>query len=111
LKAAAAGLLLIVLAAPGLSAAQESPSEVSDAEIARYKATVQKICRDASMARGDPQVQTDAFCNCMLGTLEKSMKRPEWQQAYFYSLKNRESDEQQVVAPHLGRLEACRPKG
>jgi hypothetical protein len=102
-----AALLFAAAAFAGLAFAQESPSEVTDGEIARYKATAQKGCRDAGMARGDPQERVDTFCNCVLKTLEQSMKRTEWQQAYFYSIKNEEARENAVLEPHVKQLAAC----
>jgi cytochrome c556 len=107
LKAAAVGFLVAAALASAASA-QDAPSEVTDAEIARYKATAQMGCRQAGMAKGDPQAQVDAFCNCVLQSLEKTMKRPEWQQAAFYSLRNDENGEKKVLAPHVQNLAPCR---
>jgi hypothetical protein len=102
-------LVLLAALAAGAALAQQSPSEVTDGEIAKYKATAQKGCRDTGMKYGDPQEKVNAFCNCVLSTLEQSMKRAEWQQAYFYSLKGQEADEKLVLAPHVKQLSACRP--
>jgi len=108
LKAAAAGFVVAVALASA-AGAQDAPSEVTDAEIARYKATAQSSCRQGRMARGDPQARVDAFCTCVLQSLEKTMKRPEWQQAAFYSMKNDESAEKKILAPHVQDLGFCRP--
>jgi hypothetical protein len=107
LRAATVGLLLAAALASPLHA-QDAPSEVTDAEIARYKATAQTGCRESGMARGDPSVKVDAFCNCVLESLNKTMKRPEWQQAYFYSLSKDEDGEKKVLAPHVQNLAVCR---
>lgn len=102
-----AAVFFIAAALAGAAFAQQSPSEVTDGEIARYKATAQKGCRDAGMSSGDPQERVDTFCNCMIQTLEKSMKRTEWQQAYFHSLKNEEAQENAVLEPHVKQIAAC----
>ena len=107
MRAATIGFLAAVTFA-GAAFAQQSPSEVTDAEIARYKATAQKGCRDAGLARNDPQERIDTFCNCVISTLEKTMKRTEWQQAYFYSMKNQEAEEKTVLDPHVKNLGVCR---
>jgi hypothetical protein len=107
LKAAPIGFLAAIAFA-GAAFAQQSPAEVTDAEIARYKSTAQKGCREAGLARSDPQERIDIFCNCVLATLEKTMKRAEWQQAYFYSLKNQEAEERAVLDPHVKNLGVCR---
>ena len=108
MKAAAVGFV-VAAALAGAANAQDAPSEVTDGEIARYKATAQTGCRQAGMARGDPQGKVDAFCTCVLQSLEKTMKRPEWQQAAFYSMKNDEAAEKKVLAPHVQDLGFCRP--
>jgi hypothetical protein len=107
LKASAAAFLLAA-ALSGAAGAQDAPSEVTDNEIARYKATAQQGCRESGMARGDPQAKIDAVCSCVLESFEKNLKRTEWQQAYFYALRKQEQQEQAVFDPHRGRLEACR---
>jgi hypothetical protein len=107
LKACAAGLLLgAALTAP--VNAQEAPAEVTDGEIAKYKVSAQNACREVGMAGGDSQARISAFCQCALEVFSKNMTRAEWQQAYFYSLKNQVKEEQAVYAPHRARLEACR---
>jgi len=90
--------------------AQKEPSDVTDKEIARYQALAKDGCVQAGLSRGDPQDRVEAFCGCMLDTLLKSMSRSEWQQAYFYSLKEQSDDERRVVTPHLSKLDACRSK-
>jgi hypothetical protein len=105
----AAALALVVLQ-PAAGHAQNEPSEVTDKEIARYKTRAKEACMQPGLARGDPQDKVEAFCSCMVDTLNKSMSRSEWQQAYFYSLKQQAENERRVVAPHLAKLDACRPK-
>ena len=96
----------------GLSAfafAQKEPSEVTDKEIERYKATAKNACMEPGLAKGDPRERVDALCSCILAALSKSMSRSEWQQAYFYSLRNQPEEERKVLAPHFPRPEQCRP--
>jgi hypothetical protein len=88
--------------------AQNEPSEVTDAEISKYKASAEAACRESGAKRGDPQERIDAFCGCVMATLSKSMSRPEWQQVYFYSLNRRNDREMQVLEPHLKKVAACR---
>lgn len=107
MKVTAVGFLLAAAVASSVSA-QDAPSEVTDGEIARYKATAQSACREAGMARGDPQVQIDGFCSCVLESLTKTMTRPEWQQASFYSMRNQADEEKKVLAPHVQNLGFCR---
>ena len=104
-------LLVAAAALAGVALAQESPSEVTDGEIAKYKAVVQKGCREPGLARGDPQEYVDKFCNCILATLEKDVKRAEWQQLYFYSFKQKDEDQEKVIlAPHIKGLAVCKGK-
>ena len=103
-------LFLVTAALAGAAFAQQSPSEVTDAEIARYKVTAQMGCREPGLARGDPQDRIDAFCNCILTTLEKNLKRTEWQQLYFYSHTKQDVEERVVLEPHIKGLAVCRGK-
>ena len=89
--------------------AQKEPAEVTDGEIAKYKQLAAGGCREAGEKQGDPKEKTDAFCSCVISTLEKTMKRPEWQQAYFYSLKGEAEREREVLGPHLKNVGACSP--
>lgn len=97
------------LALAGAVHAQQSSSEVTDAQIAKYKKSAYAACREPGIKRGDPEARVDAFCSCMIATLEKSMKRTEWQQAYFYSLKKDNAREGAVVAPHAAGIKQCAP--
>jgi hypothetical protein len=100
-------LLACLFSAP--VAAQKEPSEVTDKEIAKYKALADTSCREAGAKQGDPKEKIDAFCGCLLTTLNKSLTRPEWQQAYFYSIKGQTKEEMAVLGPHLKNVAACRP--
>jgi len=108
LKSSALAFLLFAAVLASAVNAQNAPSEVTDSEIARYKATAQSGCREAGMARGDSQAKVDGFCTCMLKSLEKTMKRPEWQQASFYSMNKDAAAEMKVLAPHVQNLGFCR---
>jgi hypothetical protein len=90
-------------------AAQKEPSQVTDKEIAKYKALADTSCREAGAKQGDPKEKIDAFCGCLLTTLNKSLTRPEWQQAYFYSINSQTKEEMAVLGPHLKNVAACRP--
>jgi hypothetical protein len=62
------------------------------------------------LKRGDPPAAVEAFCTCMLATLEKSMKHPEWQQAYFYWHKVEIAQHDAVVGPHFANVKQCAQK-
>ena len=103
-------LCVIALGFASAALAQQSPSEVTDAEIAKYKKAAYDGCAEPGLKRGDPQAAVDAFCSCMVATLEKSMKRPEWQQAYFYWHKAETDQHNAVVKPHLANVKQCAQK-
>ena len=110
MRLAAAAAFVLTASQAALTFAQSEPAEVTDTEIARYQSRAKEACVQAGLSRGDPKERVEAFCGCMLDTLTKSMSRSEWQQAYFYSMKEQSDDERRVVAPHLSQLDACRPK-
>ena len=101
-------LLACSLALPAF--AQKEPAEVTDGEIRKYKALAENGCRQGGEKRGDPKERVDAFCSCLVATMDKSMKRPEWQQAYFYSINGQADRERQVLEAHLNNAAlTCRP--
>jgi hypothetical protein len=98
---------VMAAALAGTAAAQESPSEVTDAEIAKYKKAAYEGCREPGLKRGDPETRVNAFCSCMIMQLEQTMKRPDWQQAYFYFIRNESEQHNRVLAPHLPNVKHC----
>jgi hypothetical protein len=101
-------LLAVLISAP--VAAQREPAEVTDAQIAKYKALAASSCQEAGTKQGDPKERVDAFCGCLVRTITTTMTRAEWQQAYFYSMKGQSKEERQVLAPHLKNVDICMPK-
>jgi hypothetical protein len=99
-------LLAALICAP--VAAQKEPTEVGDADIAKYKTSSEAECRAGAAGKGDPK-DVEAFCGCIFASLTKSMTRAEWQQAYFYSTKNEPARVREVLGPHLQKAE-CRPQ-
>jgi hypothetical protein len=106
---AAALVLCAILSASAF--AQKEPSEVTDREIERYKTAAKNACMEPGLAKGDARERVDAVCSCILGALNKTMTRSEWQQAYFYSVRKQPEDERKVIQPHLPKPELCRPPG
>jgi hypothetical protein len=88
--------------------AQKEPAEVNDGEIAKYKTSAENECRAGAAGKGDPK-DVAQFCGCIFASLNKTMTRPEWQQAYFYSQKGEAARVREVLNPHLKTAE-CRPQ-
>ena len=105
-----AAALLMCAAFSSALLAQNAPSAVTDKDIERYKAAAKNACMEPGLAKGDPKERVDALCSCIIGGLEKTMSRAEWQQAYFYSMRKRPEDERKVLAPHLPKPEVCVPQ-
>jgi hypothetical protein len=103
-------ILLAAAVLASVAGAQQSPSEVTDAEIAKYKKAAYAGCREPGLARDHPEAKVDAFCTCFMAALDKTMKRTEWQQAYFYWLTEQETEAKAVLAPHVQNLGYCVPK-
>lgn len=105
---ALACLLAFLASAP--VAAQKESSEVSDNEINKYKALATSSCQDAGIKKGDPKEQVDAFCGCLMTTINKTMTRGDWQRAYFHSMKGESQEERKVLEPHLKNVAVCVPQ-
>jgi hypothetical protein len=101
--------MLLACAVSASAYAQKEPAEVTDGEIAKYKNTSESDCRAGAAGKGDP-ADVAAFCGCIFASLNKTMTRPEWQQAYFYTQKGEEPRVREILAPHLKQA-TCRPQG
>ena len=104
------GLVVLALAFVSLAGAvhaQESPSEVTDGEIAKYKKAAFEGCREPGLAKGDPEERINASCACVISNLEKTMKRPEWQQLYYYWIRKDDDQQKAVLAQHVQDLGHC----
>ena len=104
---AAIVLVCAICAAP--AGAQESPAEVTDAQIREYKTTNERGCLEMGKAQGDPPQKVAEFCKCITDVFEKSLTREDWQRAYFLSRQNRAAEERNVFGPHELKLRTCRP--
>jgi hypothetical protein len=99
---------LLAFTITGQVAAQQTAAEVSDAQVAEYKALAAKSCKDAGEQRGDPEANVTAFCGCLIQVLDKNMTAAEWRQAYLFSRKNQAEEESKLFAPHMAKSAVCR---
>ncbi len=106
---ALAPVSIVLLLGACVGTPHKSPSEVSSAEVAVYKAGLQAGCRDAGMSKGDPELKVTAFCSCMGRTFESRLSAEEWQQATYFAQQRRDRDEQAILGPHMPAVRACRP--
>jgi hypothetical protein len=88
--------------------AQYKPEEVTDAQIASFKANMEAGCTKRGNERGDDSAYVAAFCKCVTRTLEQSVRRPDWQQIYWLDMNQKQAEVQQLFAPYLDRLKACK---
>jgi hypothetical protein len=84
------------------------PSEVSQLEVGAYKRGVEAGCINAGRSKGDPEEKTNAFCKCVIATLESRLSSEEWRTATFYAQQRRSADEQRTLAPHMLAVQQCR---
>ena len=101
--------MLLACAFSATAYAQKEPAEVTDGEIAKYKNVSESDCRSGAAGKGDP-ADIAAFCSCLFASLNKTMTRPEWQQATFYTQQGDAVRVRQVLDPHL-KQSTCRPQG
>ncbi|MES2562267.1 MAG: hypothetical protein V4637_06005 [Pseudomonadota bacterium] len=102
--------LLLACATASSASAQKSAVEVTDVQIAAYKATAQKSCVEGGKKQGDPDDRVQAFCGCMITVLNKNLTQADWQQVVALSRDNRAEEELKVLAPSLKQLDTCRPQ-
>jgi hypothetical protein len=91
-------------------AAQQSAAQVTDAQVSNYKRVAAESCREGGKKQGDPEEQVNAFCGCLMDTLDKSMSAAQWREVVSYSLNKQPEQEAKVLTPHLAKAKACAPK-
>ena len=91
-------------------AAQQSAAQVTDAQVSNYKRVAAESCREGGKKQGDPEVQVNAFCGCLMETLDKSMSAAQWREVVSYSLNQQLEQEAKALSPHLAKAKACAPK-
>jgi|SRR5688572_24987048 hypothetical protein len=101
--------MTIAILAAGSAYGQETAAQVTADQVAVYQAAMDRGCRNAGHRRGDPQARVDAFCNCMMKTLETSMTPDEWKRAVLHALKRQDREEMAVLRPHMSKVQACSP--
>lgn len=102
-------LAVLLTCAIAMPVGAQQASDVTEAQIAEYKQTAETACRDGGKKQGDPQAKVDAFCGCMIETLNKSMTPADWRQVVLYSRNKQAREEVQALTPHLKNIEVCRP--
>jgi hypothetical protein len=101
-------LCLALLSIANSTFAQETPSDVTEAQVLTYQLGMDTGCKHAGRRRGDPTDKVDAFCKCVMKTLKENASQAEWQQAYYFSRKRQDRDEAQTLAPHMPRIQMCK---
>jgi len=86
--------------------AQQAASDVTDVQLSTYQTQMEAGCRERGHQRGEPRA--DAFCDCMVKTLQQQIPRSDWVRAYTFAQQGRHADEVQVVKPYLKQVEACK---
>jgi len=89
------------------ASSQGSPNDVSAVEISIYKLGIETGCRNGGK-RDDPREKVEAFCSCVMRVLNETMADADWQRAYYYSRKRLDREEQQILMPHMQKLQTCR---
>ena len=101
---AALPFALLLVSAAG---AQQSPSEVTDSQLMRYRFIAEEDCRAAARKEGHPAEAARTACQCGYDVLIENMTRAEWQTGYFYYRQQLVREESKVFAPYLPKLKHC----
>ena len=105
MKRPATCLLLLVFCL--VASAQDAPNEVTPTQVSTYKLGIEMGRRNGGK-RDDPKEKVEAFCACVMRVLNENMAESDWQRAYYYSRKRQDREEQQILLPHMSKLQACR---
>jgi len=85
-----------------------APSDVSSAEIERYRFGMYQECQAAGDLRGEAVLAARAFCDCVYDTLSRNVSADAWRKLVFLNLNGRAQEERAALAPVLGGVSLCR---
>lgn len=91
-----------------VAGAQESPTEITEAQVDFYQLGIETGCKDAGRRKGDPVEKVEGFCSCMMRTLKAQLTSEEWRQAAFFSRNHQAREEMQIIGPHMTKIQECR---
>jgi len=104
-------LVLILAALPLLCAAQQAPPNKpaeEDVYIRVFKLGIDTGCRNAGKKRNDPPEQVEAFCSCVMQTLQDNVSADTWQQISAQIRSGHTEHTTELLTPYLGKLAQCK---
>lgn len=104
---AASCALILLSGCVGVSP-HDSPSSITDAEIAVYRLGMKTGCTDQGVGLGHDPKLVEARCTCILDALKASLTHEEWQALTFASQKRKDGAEQEIFAKHRQQIAPCR---
>lgn len=103
--------LTAALLMPTPSAAQRTAVTATAQEIRTYKFGLELGCRDGGARKGDSRDQVDAFCGCVVKTLDRVVTPADWERAARYSFDKRDDESNQVIGPYFQQTATCKTQG
>jgi hypothetical protein len=103
-------ILLSIFAIASSGCAPQSPTDVTDMQIALYQKNILQGCQKGGRQRGGDPRNVDAFCDCVVETMKVRVSHVDWQRAYVAATHERHEQEQAIFAPSMDSLQTCKAK-
>ena len=90
------------------AAAQETPSGVTDAQIAEMRAALEPGCLARGRARGAPEHEVVSFCTCMTKVLDANVPMETWRRMAWLGSQHKEAEPVQLLSSFASLLQPCK---
>lgn len=105
LRSAIAVLCALV---PLRASAQETPADVTDAQVAEMRAGLEPGCIARGRARGAPEHDVVSFCTCMTKVLDANVPADTWRRMTWLASQHRQEEMLPSLNSLAPLLQTCR---
>jgi hypothetical protein len=103
-------LVFLLAALPILCLGQQTQPPVDDdIHLRTFKLGIDAGCRDAGKRENDPPEKVNAFCTCVMKTLQSEVPPKVWQEISAHLKAQRPDLANQALGPYLSKLSKCSP--
>ncbi len=93
---------------PLLASAQDTPADVTDAQVAELRASVEPGCIARGRARGAPEHDVVSFCSCMTKVLDANVPIDTWRRMTWLASQHKQEEMGQSMNAFAPLLQACK---
>jgi hypothetical protein len=88
--------------------AQETPSEITDAQIGEMRASLEPGCLARGRARGASEHDVVSFCTCMTKVLDANVPMDTWRRMAWLGSQHKQAEAFQLLSSFAPMLQPCK---